>query len=238
VPGSGQQAVDSGGGNINVDVAGSFNIGKSVTAALSGGNIAIRARTGSVSAGSAEPFEIIGVSSSPTSNLPEVKYEGGGIFASSGGVVIDAGTDVDIGAGITGGAIAIVAGGNINAGQGSISSSGNISIDAGGSITGTISASGAISIGSGTVSQSANLSAGGLVVGAGSVGSNTGPGKVSAEANVAARAVGESAAAQNAVTGGTGRRSGVSIDVTSRPASGSDCDENEDGVKDEGCDEG
>lgn len=233
-PGQQQQVVDSGGGSILVDVAGSFDIGRSVTAALSGGDISLIARQGSVSAGSAEPFEILAVLSSPTSNLPEVQYEGGGIFASSGGVAIDAGEDVEIGAGITGGTIAIIAGGNITAGQGSISSSGNVSIDAGGSISGTIQASGAISIGSGTVSQSASLSAGGLVVGAGSVGSNTGPGKVGAETSVAAsRAEGEKAASQNALSGGQSRRSGVSIDVTSRPASGKECDED-----DENCDEG
>ena len=102
-----------------------------------------------MSAGSATPFEILGVSSSPTSNLPEVNYLGGGIFASSGSVDIVAEEDVDIGAGITGASIAIAAGGNINAGQGAITSSGNVSIDAGGSISGTISASGSISIGSG-----------------------------------------------------------------------------------------
>jgi filamentous hemagglutinin family protein len=230
VPGAGLPVAASGGGSISVDVAGDFDIGKSVTAALSGGNIRLFARSGSVSAGSATPFEILGVSSSPTSNLPEVNYRGGGIFASSGGVEIVAEEDVDIGAGITGASIAIAAGGNINAGQGAITSSGNVSIDAGGSISGTITASGAISIGSGSVSQSASLSAAGLVTGAGSAGaaSNTGSGKVDAGTAMSADKGESNARGTAALEGGASRRSGVSIDVTSRPASGSDEDDEED----------
>jgi filamentous hemagglutinin family protein len=235
VPGAGQPVSTSGGGSISVDVAGDFDIGKSVTAALSGGNIRLFARSGSVSAGSATPFEILGVTSSPTSNLPEVNYRGGGIFASSGGVDIVAEEDVDIGAGITGASIAIAAGGNINAGQGAITSSGNVSIDAGGSISGTISASGAISIGSGTVTQSASLTASGLVTGAGSSGSNTGSGKVNAGGVLASQAgSGSAAAGQNALEGGMSRRSGVMIDVTSRPASGSDDEDDDDEKNDQG----
>jgi hypothetical protein len=226
VPGQGEQATTSGGGNIDIDVFGDFNIGKSVTATLSGGDIVLRSRTGSVSAGSAEPFVILGVNSSPTTNLPEVHYEGGGIFASSGGIEIIADKDVDIGAGITGGSIAIAAGGNIIAGQGSISSSGNISIDVGGTISGSIQASGSISIGSGTVTQGADIGATGLVVGAGSVASNTGPGKVSAETAVAS----SSTASQKDPCKdnpqdprckglqGAGRRTGVTIEVTSQPS--------------------
>jgi len=230
VPPGASSAAESGGGSIFVDVAGSFDIGRSVTAALSGGDITLRSRTGSISAGSAEPFEILGIAISPQTNQPEVRYTGGGIFASSGSVELVAEQDVDIGAGITGGTIAIAAGRNINAGQGAISSSGNVSINAGGSISGTISASGAISIGSGTVSQGASLSAGGLVVGGGSVASNTGPGKVGAETAVAAsRPAAEQAAAQSAVAGGQSRRSGVMIDVTSRPASGEDEEEDDEG---------
>jgi hypothetical protein len=228
VPGIGEQAATTGGGSIFVDVAGDFDIGLSVAAALSGGDIVLRSRTGSISAGAAEPFEIIGVNASPTANLPEVRYRGGGIFASTGAITIVAEEDVDIGAGITGGTIAIAAGGNINAGTGAISSSGNVSIDAGGTISGTIQASGAVSIGSGTVTQSASIAAGGLVVGAGSVGSNTGPGKVSAETSVAAGSpVASQAAGQNALAGGQNRRSGVNVDVTSRPADGSEDDEDE-----------
>jgi hypothetical protein len=170
---------------------------------------------------------ILGVSSSPTSNLPEVRYEGGGIFASSGGIDIIADKDVDIGAGITGGSIAIAAGGNIVAGQGSISSSGNISINAGGTISGSIQASGSISIGSGTVSQGADIGATGLVVGAGAVGSNTGPGKVSAETAVATSATTNQRdpckdnpedPRFKGLQGGAGRRTGVSIEVTSQPS--------------------
>ena len=236
VPGIGQDAATSGGGSLFVDVFGDFNIGLSVAAALSGGDIELRSRTGSISAGAADPFEIIGVNSSPTSNLPEVRYQGGGIFASDGSITIVAEKDVDIGAGITGGAIAIAAGGNINAGTGAISSSGNVSIDAGGTISGTIQASGAVSIGSGTVSQSASIAAGGLVVGAGSVGSNTGPGKVSSETAVASGSpVASQAAAQSALAGGQHRRSGVNVDVTSRPANGAPDDEDDD---DEKSDEG
>jgi hypothetical protein len=83
------------------------------------------------------------------------------------------------------------------------------------------------------VSQSASLSAGGLVVGAGSVGSNTGPGKVGAETAVAtSRPAAEQAAAQNAVAGGQSRRSGVQIDVTSRPAA---CDGVDSGDPDDEC---
>jgi filamentous hemagglutinin family protein len=228
VPGIGEQAAGSGGGSIFVDVSGDFDIGLSVAAALSGGDIVLRSRTGSISAGAADPFEIIGGNASPTANLPEVRYRGGGIFASDGAITIVAEKDVDIGAGITGGAIAIAAGGNINAGTGAISSSGNVSIDAGGTISGTIQASGAVSIGSGTVSQSASIAAGGLVVGAGSVGSNTGPGKVGAETAVASgSAVASEAAGQAALTGGQNRRSGVNVDVTSRPKDGSDDDEDE-----------
>ena len=227
VPGAGQDAAASGGGSISIDVLGDFDIGKSVTAALSGGNIVLRSRTGSISAGSAEPFEILGVSSSPTSNLPEVRYTGGGIFASSGRIDIVADKDVDIGAGIVGGSIAIAAGGNILAGQGSISSSGNISIDAGGTISGSIQASGSISIGSGTVSQGADIGASGLVVGAGAVASNTGAGKVSAETAVASSsATSERDPCKDnpqdprckGLSGGAGRRSGVSIEVTSQPS--------------------
>ena len=236
VPGIGQDAATSGGGSLFVDVFGDFDIGLSVAAALSGGDIVLHSRTGSISAGAADPFEIIGVNASPTANLPEVRYRGGGIFASDGSITIVAEKDVDIGAGITGGAIAIAAGGNINAGTGAISSSGNVSIDAGGTISGTIQASGAVSIGSGTVTQSASIAAGGLVVGAGSVGSNTGPGKVSSETAVASGSpVASQAAAQSALAGGQNRRSGVNIDVTSRPANGSD---DEDDDQDEKSDEG
>ncbi len=228
VAGSGQPVSGSGGGSISVDVAGNFDIGLSALAALSGGDIALRSRSGSVSAGAAQPFEILGVTSNPTDNLPLVRYLGGGIFASSGTVTIVADQDVDIGAGITGGTIAIAAGGNINAGTGSITSSGNISIDAGGTISGNIQASGAISIGSGTVSQSASFAAGGLVVGAGAVGSNTGPGKVGAETAVAAGSpTATLAAAQTGLAGQQSRRSGVDVEVTSRPASGTDCPEDD-----------
>jgi hypothetical protein len=100
-----------------------------------------------------------------------------------------------------------------------------VSINAGGTISGTIQASGAVSIGSGTVTQGANISASGLVVGAGSVASNSGPGKVSAETAVAASsATSAQAIAQRDIERQAGR-SGVQIDVTSRPASGSDEDE-------------
>lgn len=212
VPPGAPDAAASGGGTISIDVAGDFDIGRSVTAALSGGNIILRSRSGSVSAGSAEPFETLGVTTSQTSSLPEVRYRGGGIFASSGAVQIVAEEDVDIGAGITGAAIAINAGGNVVAGQGSISSSGNVSISAGGSISGTITAGGSINV-SGDVSQSANISAGGLVVGAGSVASNTGPGKVSAETSVATQA--QSQLASRQAVGEARRRRGVIVEVTS-----------------------
>lgn len=227
VPGAGQDAAASGGGNIAIDVLGDFDIGKSATATLSGGDIVLRSRTGSISAGSAEPFVILGVSSSPTSNLPEVRYEGGGVFASAGGIEIIADKDVDIGAGITGGSIAIAAGGDIVAGQGSISSSGNVNIDAGGSISGTIQASGSISIGSGTVTQGASIAATGLVVGAGSVASNTGPGKVSTETAVAASdTAGQKDTCNDnpedprckGLQGEARRRTGVRIEVTSQPS--------------------
>jgi hypothetical protein len=68
------------------------------------------------------------------------------------------------------------------------------------------------------------------------VGSNTGPGKVGAETAVASGSpVASEAAGQAALSGGQHRRSGVNVDVTSRPKAGSDDEEDD---EDEDSDEG
>jgi filamentous hemagglutinin family protein len=212
-PSGGGDALESGGGDVVIRVAGDFDIGRSALATLSGGDITIESG-GSVSAGIASPFRLIGVSTSQTTSLPEVQYQGGGIFASTGKVTLVAEEDVDIGAGITGAAISIAAGGNVVAGQGAIAASGDVSISAGGEIGGTIVAGGSISIGGGEVSSGASIAAGGLVVGASSA-SNTGAGKVNAETVATARQGSELGSTRTGT--GTSRRR-VIVEVTSQPS--------------------
>ena len=64
-------------------------------------------------------------------------------------------------------------------------------------------------------------------MGAGSVGSNTGPGKVDAGTAVSNSTAVDNAQGAAALEGGMNRRSGVMIDVTSRPTSGTDDDEDD-----------
>jgi filamentous hemagglutinin family protein len=184
--GTGGVIDDDGGGAIFVDVHGdgpsgaaSFDLGHTALATLSGGDIFVLSRAGSIDAGESTPFELLDVFTDARTGLVTVNFEGGGIFSEGGNVKLLASQDVRIGAGITGAGITIEAGGDVVAGQGSISASGNVSIDAGGSVGGSISAGGSVSV-SGDAS-SASFSAGGLVSGAGSVASNTGSGKVSSE---------------------------------------------------------
>ena len=211
--------LSSGGGSIDVVAFGDINPGRSAIAALSGGDITLATLSGSVKAGFGKPFKNAAVQLDPNTGLPRVSYEGAGIAATGGTVTIKARRDVNIGAGITGAGIVIHAGGSITAGTGAIASTGNVSLSAGGTIGGTISAAGSVSVGSGTVSQTANVSAGGVVTGAGAAVSNASVGaRASAETGRAADAA--SAGAETGTSGGrsvsagpAGPRKGVIIDV-------------------------
>jgi len=218
-------AEPTGGGPIGIDVETDFDIGGLALAALSGSDIAIVSRGGSIDAGQSSPFTdpSVFVDASGTVN---VKYEGGGIFANAGDVSLLAKQDIRIGAGITGQNVNIDAGGSLVGGGAGGISAGNVNINVSGSISGNISASGSINVSGGSVSQGASLSAGGVVAGAGAgVGSNTSGGKVSTElSNVSERAnaLGSagvqtaSAAACANSAGGCGKKRGVLIQVTSR----------------------
>ena len=212
-------AAAAGGGPISVDAHGDFDIGGLALAALSGSDIAIVSRDGSIDAGESAPFSNPSVFVDPSGTV-NVKYEGGGIFANAGNIALLAKQDVRIGAGITGQSIDIDAGGSLVGGGSGGISGGNVSINVSGSISGNISASGSISVAGGSVSQGASLSAGGVVAGAGAgVGSNASGGKVSTElsditeraATIGAGGFQTASAAANA-----GGHRGVMIQVTSR----------------------
>jgi len=199
---------------------GDINPGRSAIAALSGGDISLASLGGSVKAGFGKLFKNAKVQLDPNTGLPRVSYEGAGIAAPGGSVKIKARRDVNIGAGITGRGIVIDAGGSITAGSGAITSSGNVSLNAGGSIGGTISASGSISVGNGTVSQTASVSAGGIVAGGGaggaasnaSKGANVGA-ETSKSAEKASARADSGAGLGRSGAGPRGPRKGVIIDV-------------------------
>lgn len=206
-----------GGGAIAVDAGLDFDIGGLAVAALSGGDIEIASRGGSIDAGESAPFSSPSVFVDPSGTVL-VTYTGGGIYASTGNVTLAAKQDVRIGAGITGNNINIDAGGSLLGGGAGGISGANVNVNVSGSISGSISASGSVNIAGGSVSQGASLSAGGIVAGAGSgVGSNTSGGKFSSELSELTDKAGEVASAgfqtaQNAATRGRG----VRISVTSR----------------------
>jgi filamentous hemagglutinin family protein len=215
IPGN-TPATETGGGAIGVDAHGDVDVGGLALAALSGSDITIYSRDGSIDAGVSSPF------SNPTvfgegSGALLIDFEGGGIFANGGNVGLFAKQDIKIGAGISGAGITIDAGGSLVGGAGGISGT-NVNIDVGGSISGSISASGSINVSGGSVAQGASLSAGGLVAGAGAgVGSNSGGNKASAELANLTGAASEVAAGgfQTAQAAATGERQ-VMIQVTSR----------------------
>src|SRR5262249_62386133 len=121
---------------------------------------------------------------------------------------------INLGAGISARGIQLTAGGNITAGTGSAQAS-TISIDAGGTISGHMSAT-SISIGSGTVSSGATLTAG-VVSGAGGSVSNTGANQVSAGSVVSGSRPQSSSISQLAAREAQSRpRSGI-IHNSSRP---------------------
>lgn len=217
-PGFGDSpASSSGGGSILVDAHGDVNVGGLALASLSGSDIAIYSRDGSIDAGVSSPFTNPVVFVSGEGNVL-VNYSGGGIYANGGNIGLFAKQDIKIGAGITGAGITIDAGGSlVGGGTGGISGS-NVNIDVGGSISGSISASGSINVAGGSVAQGASLSAGGLVAGAGAgVGSNSGGNKASAELASLTGNASEVAAGgfQTASAIATGERQ-VMIQVTSR----------------------
>jgi len=171
----------TGGGRIGIDVEDDFTIGGLAVAALSGNDIAIVSRDGSIEAGAGAQFSAPSVFVSPSGELI-VNYEGAGISAgATGNIDLIAKQDIRIGAGITGQNVNIDAGGSLVGGTGGITA-GNVSINVTGTIGGSISASGSINVAGGSVSQGTSLSAGGIVSGAGAgVGSNAGAGKSSSE---------------------------------------------------------
>ncbi len=212
---------ESGGGEITVGVLRNFDIGRSAIATLSGGDITVTSETGSISAGIAQPIEILGVAFSPATSLPSVEYRGGGIFVKRGSLTLEAKRSVDIGAGFTVGGDVNVAASKVLAGRGSIAAGGDVNFDVSGSISGSVSAGGNVNVsGGGSVSQGSSISAGGLVAGGGSGGaaSNTGAGKASAETAVASRGEADMASAASGFGSGSGARRGVLIDVTSTPS--------------------
>jgi hypothetical protein len=218
-PGFGQQAVSTtGGGSIGIDTDSDFSVGGLALVSLSGGNIDVYSRSGSIDAGVGSEFQNPSVSVT-AEGVVQVSYLGSGIAALGGNVNLHAHEDVRIGAGITGAGITIDAGQSIQAGSGSVNASGNVNLSAGQSIQGTFSSStGSINVSGGTVGQGANLSAAGIVAGAGAgVGSNTGGGKVSAELNNLSDRAAETASGgfQTASALATGASHGVVIQVTS-----------------------
>jgi filamentous hemagglutinin family protein len=210
-------ASESGGGAIGVDTQEDVDVGGLALASLSGSDITIYSRDGSIDAGVSSPFSnpIVFVSGS---GAVLVNYEGGGIFAKGGNIGLFAKQDIKIGAGISGAGITIDAGGSlVGGGAGGIAGT-NVNIDVGGSISGSISATGSINVAGGSVAQGASLSAGGLVAGAGAgIGSNSGGNKASSELASLSGTASETAAAgfQTAHAVATGERQ-VMIQVTSR----------------------
>jgi len=217
-PGFGSKpAQPIGGGPISVDVENDFDIGGLALAALSGNGIAIVSREASIDAGVSTPFSAPSVFVDGTGTV-NVTYTGGGIFAANGNIDLIAKQDIRIGAGITGQTVNIDAGGNLvasNTGGGVHAQ--DINANVGGSIGGTLSATGSINISGGTV-QGASLSAGGIVSGAGAgVGSNAGAGKSSSElGDLAGRGDQVAAAGLETARKGAMARHGVVIKVTSR----------------------
>jgi len=218
-PGFGQQAVStSGGGSIGIDTDSDFSVGGLALVSLSGGNIDVYSRSGSIDAGVGSEFDNPNVSVTASGTVL-VNYLGSGIAALGGNVNLHAHEDVRIGAGITGAGITIDAGQSIQGGTGVVNASGNVNLSAGGSIQGSFnSSSGSINVSGGTVGQGASMSAAGIVAGAGAgVGSNTGGGKVSAELNNLSDRAAETASSgfQTASALATGASHGVVIQVTS-----------------------
>jgi len=207
----------SGGGEIGVDVDRDFNVGGLALAALSGSNVTIYSRQGSIDAGVSTPFTKPSVFVGADGTV-YVSYQGGGIAAPGGNVGLFAKQDIRIGAGITGAGITISATNVTGTGTGSLNASGSLNISASGSITGNISAGGSINVSGGANVQGASLSAGGIVAGAGAgVGSNAGAGKASAELNQLGSKAEASgfAGLQNAAAGAAASH-GVVIQVSSR----------------------
>jgi len=219
----------SGGGAISVDSFGDFNIGGLALAALSGSDITINSRAGSVNAGLGAPFSNPVIFNDPNSGGITVQYTGSGVFAQGGQVNLVAKKDVLIGAGISGAGITINAGGNVlSNGTGIVNSSGTVTLNVGGTISGNFQALGSINIVSGSLSSAANATAGGLVTGAGAtvVASNTGPGRASSESTLASSASDRaslSGGIENSGANGASGKRVVLIDVSSQPCASQDC---------------
>jgi hypothetical protein len=182
-----------------------------------------------VTFGAGEKFANPRIQFDAITGLPGLRYDGTGI-ASVGGengedgglIVVKAPQDINLGAGAAGGTIRLDAGGNINQGTGAVTAQ-NVQISAGGSISGTFTASGSITVGSGTVSSGASISAAGFVAGAGGSASNAG--KVNADTVVSSREQGTNAAGPAGTSNlGVGAARGVVIDVSSRPCNPGECD--------------
>src|SRR5262249_46214038 len=151
--------------------------------------------------------------------------QGGGLAAlgdPQGDVTIKAVKNIDIGAGISGAGITLSGQNVISTGTGAINGA-TVNISATGTVSGNISAVGAVSITGGvTVPSCRSVSPStGLVTGAGYVASNAGSSKTSADTNLASQQM-----AQNGSLGGYGvsdsegaggPRQGVRIDVSSQP---------------------
>ena len=142
-PGFGDEpASETGGGAIGVDAHADVDVGGLALAALSGSDIDVYSRDGSIDAGVSSPFSNPTVFVERRSGVVHVNYQGGGIFANGGNIGLFAKQDIKIGAGITGAGITIDAGGSlVGGGAGGISGT-NVNIDVGGSISGSISATG------------------------------------------------------------------------------------------------
>jgi len=220
---SGSTAVNeaTGGGKISIDSSGDFDAGGSAVATLSSSNIRIETRRGSIIAGHGSAFSAPTVAFDVVTGTPTINYAGAGLFASgTGNITLVAHHDINIGAGIRARGIQLNAGGNVTAGSGSVSG-GTISIDAGGTISGSFSAS-SISIGSGTLSSGATVSAG-VVSGAGGTVSNTSANQVSASAIVASTAQNSNIVSETAAGQAQSGLRGVIIDVSSRPCEKDEC---------------
>ncbi|HTO05717.1 MAG TPA: filamentous hemagglutinin N-terminal domain-containing protein [Myxococcota bacterium] len=210
-----------GGGKISLDASGDVDTGGSAVATLSSSDIAITTRTGSITAGHGEKFEIRGIGYDPVTGTPQISYAGAGFFASGdGNVKLTARKDINLGAGIRAQGIQLTAGGNITAGTGSAQAS-TISIDAGGTISGHMSAT-SISIGSGTVSSGATLTAG-VVSGAGGSVSNTGANQVSAGSVLSGSSPQAGSITETAAGAAQSGLRSVIIDISSRPCESQEC---------------
>ncbi|HTO52205.1 MAG TPA: filamentous hemagglutinin N-terminal domain-containing protein [Myxococcota bacterium] len=208
----------TGGGEIVVDANDDVDSGGSAIATLSSSDIRITSRNGSIIGGHGAQFGAVQVAFDPVTQSPTVNYDGAGISAlGSGRAFLTAHKDINLGAGIRAQGIVLNALGNVTAGTGSATAQ-TISIQAGGTISGSFSAS-SISIGSGTLSSGATVSAG-VVSGGGGAVSNTSANQVSASAIATASAQGSNPISETAAGQAASGLRGVIIDVSSRP-----CDE-------------